>query len=60
VSHLEPVSRETGSRDPSHQRWALSIELNCDISIAIRLRKTNRNISLAKLSDVKYPTSKTG
>ncbi len=33
---------------------------NCNIPIAIGLRKNKRNIGLAKLSDFKYRTSKTG
>ncbi len=42
-------------------RWALPVELRySDFPIAIGLRKNNRNIGLAKLSDFKYQTSKTG
>ena len=42
------------------QRWALPIELRySDFPIAIKLRKNNPNIGLAKLSDFKYQTSKT-
>jgi hypothetical protein len=41
-------------------RWALPIELQYyDFPIAVVLRKNNRNIGLAKLSDFKYWTSKT-
>ncbi len=43
------------------ERWALPIELRySDFPIAIGLRKSNRNIGLAKLSDFKYWASNTG